>query len=91
MPFCGAAGAYLSRRAARIACSLFPAGMTFVSIACIILLTHILGTDGAVSTPSLPAVITTMILLPAAFSLLGALPFLRTKNFSAHQELESNR
>jgi hypothetical protein len=32
-----------------------------------------------------------MILLPAAFSLLGALPFLRTKNFSAHQELESNR
>ena len=80
LPFCGAAGAYLSRRAggsrmARLACSLFPAGVMLVSMACIILLTHIFGTDGAVSTPALPTIISTTILVPGAAALLGALPF----------------
>jgi hypothetical protein len=83
LPLCGAAGAYLSRRAggsrvARLACSLFPAGVMFVSMVCIILLTHVFGTDGAVSFPALPTIISTMILLPGASSLLGALPFLST-------------
>ena len=81
LPFCGAAGAYLSRRAggsrmARLACSLFPAGVMLVSMACIILLTHIFGTDGAVSTPALPTIISTTILVPGAAALLGALPFM---------------
>lgn len=92
LPFCGAAGAYLSRRAggsraARLACSLFPAAVMLVAMACIILLTHILGTDGAVSTPALPTIISTTILLPGAFSLLGALPFLRRQRKLGESEV----
>ena len=85
LPFCGAAGAYLSRRAggerlACLLCGLFPAAAFLTSIGCILLFVRIFGTDGAIAPPALAIVIGTWILLPGAALLLGALPFLRPRN-----------
>jgi hypothetical protein len=82
LPFCGAAGAYLSRRSggerlACLLCGLFPAAVFLTSIGSILLFARIFGTDGVIAPPALAIVVGTWILLPGAALLLGALPFLR--------------
>lgn len=84
LPICGAAGAYLSRRAggellARLSCGLFPALVLLISIVCIILFANIFGTDGFISPPALAIVLATWILVPGVALLLGTLPFVRPR------------
>jgi len=81
LPFCGAAGAYISRRAGgeRIACmicGLFPAFALLISIASIIFFIPIFGRDGIITPQALAIVVGTWILVPGALLLLGTLPFL---------------
>jgi hypothetical protein len=85
LPFCGAAAAYLCRRAggerwACLVCGLFPAAVFLMSIGCIVLFARIFGTDGVITPPALAIVVVTWILLPGAALLLGVLPFLRLRN-----------
>jgi hypothetical protein len=81
LPFCGAAGSYLSRRAggerlSRLACGLFPAAVFLTAILCIILPAHFLKTDGFTTPPAFAILVCSWIVLPGAALLLGALPFL---------------
>lgn len=94
LPFCGAAGAYLSRSAGaeRLAClvsGLFPAAVFLTSIGCIILFARISGTDGVITPPALAIVVGTWILLPGAALLLGTLPFLQPAEPDASNRVDS--
>lgn len=84
LPLCGAAGAYLSRRAGGellvcLVSSLFPAATLF---ACFffILLDSIFGTGRALTLSSFLLFVWNWVFLPGAALLLGAAPFLRAGN-----------
>ena len=84
LPLCGAAGAYLSRRAGgeRITClasSLFPAA-ALLAVFCFILFVSIfVETDRVLTLSAFALFVWNWVFLPGAALLLGALPFLRNQ------------
>jgi hypothetical protein len=84
LPFCGALGAYLSRRAggdrwARLATASFPAAAYLGCFILIFLVTRF-GPDRFVSLSALGVVVSTWVVIPGAALLLGALPFFGPSN-----------
>jgi hypothetical protein len=84
LPLCGAAGAYLSRRAGgdQLAClvsSLFPAA-TLLACFFFILLDSIFGTGRALTFSGFLLFVWNWVFLPGTALLLGALPFLRPRH-----------
>jgi|SRR5580700_1508840 hypothetical protein len=84
LPLCGAAGAYLSRRAggeqlACLASSLFPAA-TLLACFFFILLDSIFGTGRALTFSGFLLFVWNWVFLPGTALLLGALPFLRPRH-----------
>jgi hypothetical protein len=84
LPFCGALGAYLSRRAGGtsltcLASSLFPAA-TLLACFAFILLDSIFGSGRALTLSAFLLFVWNWVFLPGAALLLGAVPFLNPRN-----------
>jgi hypothetical protein len=84
LPLCGAAGAYLSRRAGGerfmcLASSLFPAA-ALLGCFCFVLLDSIFGTGRAITPAGFLLFVWNWVFLPGSALLLGALPFLGAGN-----------